>query len=75
MKIKNIKSIIRYRIIRHKRRALCDYMGKCKNFAYKEVYPGMLKGKYKNKGWSYLCKKHFYKEKKIFKGKLPYCSI
>lgn len=56
---------------RHKH---CDYEGICKNKAYKEVYPSMLGGKYKNKGWSYLCRKHFLQEKKRFKGKLPYCS-
>jgi len=30
-----------------------DYHGICKNKAYREVYPMLLKGKYKDKGWSY----------------------
>lgn len=106
------KSTVRYRIIKNKRKPLCDYEGKCKNLAYKEVYPclvknyvlkhlaclvlehapkcfyfrsikinrlcrehfGHLGGKHKNRGWSYLCKKHFIQEKKKFK-KLPYASI
>jgi hypothetical protein len=73
MKIKSIKSTIRYKIINHKRKPLCDYLGKCKNLAYKEVYPCMLKYK-RNKGWSYLCKKHFIQERRKYKN-LPYCSI
>ena len=48
----------------------CDYYGACKNKAYKEVYPPG-----KKMIWSYLCRKHFEKEKKKFKGKLGYCSI
>ena len=39
---------------------LCDYEGTCQNKAYREVYPSLLKGKYKKRGWSYLCKKHYY---------------
>ncbi|OGJ18249.1 hypothetical protein A3K73_00420 [Candidatus Pacearchaeota archaeon RBG_13_36_9] len=66
---------IRYKIVNGKRRPLCDYKGKCRNLAFKEVYPCMLKGKYKNMGWSYLCKKHFAQEKKRFKEKLPYYSV
>jgi len=27
--------------------------------------------KYKDKGWSYLCRKHYYQEEKRFKWKLP----
>ncbi len=64
---------IKYRIINHRKRPLCDYFGECKNLAYKEVYPDMIKGG--NRGWSYLCKKHFYQERKKFKGKLPCCSV
>lgn len=60
--------------MQNKKVSKCDYMGKCKNKAYKEVYPFLLGGKYKNKGWSYLCRKHFIEEKKIFNNKLPYCS-
>ena len=70
-----MKSTIKYKLVRHKRKPLCDYKGEYKNLAYKEVYPRMLGGKYKDKGWSYLCKKHFKQEKRRFRGKLPYCSI
>jgi len=31
----------------------CDYYGTCKNKAYREVFPSLLGGKYKNRGWSY----------------------
>lgn len=54
---------------------MCDYEGKCKNKAYREVYPSFLGGKYKNKGWSYLCKNHYHQEQKKFKEKLPNCDI
>jgi len=53
----------------------CDYKGACKNNAFREVYPSLLGGKYKNRGWSYLCKKHYYKEQKRFKGKLANCDV
>ena len=53
---------------------ICDYEGKCKNKAYCEVYPCLLGGKYENKGWSYLCKKHYYQEKRRL-GKLPSCNV
>ena len=53
----------------------CDYEGRCKNKAYREVYPSMLRGKHKNKGWSYLCRKHFYQEQKRYKWKLPACGV
>lgn len=53
----------------------CDYKGKCKNRAFKEVFPGMLGGKCKNIGWSYLCKKHYYREQRTFKGKLPSSTV
>ena len=69
------KSTIRYKLVKGKRKPLCDYHGNCKNLAFKEVYPYMLKGKDKNRGWSYLCRKHFIQEKKKFKEKLPYCSL
>ena len=52
----------------------CDYHGICNNKAYKEVYPSLLGESYKDKGWNYLCRTHFYQEQKRFKGKLPYCS-
>ena len=53
----------------------CDYEGKCKNKAYSEVYPKMLGGKHKERGWSYLCRKHYYQEQKRYKGKLASCSV
>ena len=53
----------------------CDYKGICKNKPYKEVYPFLLGGKSRNKGWSYLCRKHFTQEQKRLKGKLPYCTL
>lgn len=68
------KSTVRYKKLQGKRVPLCDYEGKCKNKAYREVYPSLLK-KNKDVGWSYLCKKHFKQEIKKFKGKLPSCSI
>jgi len=42
-----VKSTIRYKILNGKRVPLCDYHGKCRNKAYKEVYPFLLK---ENKG-------------------------
>ena len=65
---------IKHKIIDHKRRPLCDYNGNCKNLAFKEVYPNLDK-KNEEHYWCYLCKKHFYKERKKRKGKLTYCSI
>ena len=56
-------------MLKKKKVPTCDYEGMCKNKAYKEVYPSMLGGKHKNKGWSYLCKKHFQQEQKKFKNK------
>ncbi len=53
----------------------CDFRGICKNKAYKEVYRFLLKGKYQDEGWSYLCRKHFNQEQKRFKGRLPYGSV
>jgi len=64
-----------YKIIDGQGVNLCDYKGKCKNKAYKEVYPCLLGGKYKKRGWSYLCRKHFKQEQKCFKNKLVYCSV
>ncbi|MBS3080447.1 hypothetical protein J4221_03175 [Candidatus Pacearchaeota archaeon] len=59
-----MKNSIRYKIVNGKKRPLCDYLGDCNNLAFKEVYPSLLENKYKNKGWSYLCKKHFKREYK-----------
>ena len=69
--MKKEKSTVRYKKLNGKRVALCDYGGICKNKAYREVYPSLLKGKDRKKGWSYLCKKHYLQEQKRFKGKLP----
>jgi hypothetical protein len=49
----------------------CDYEGSCKNKAYVEVYPSLMGGKHKGRGWSYLCRKHYYQEQKRYRGKLP----
>lgn len=64
-----------YKVLNGKRVPVCDYKGMCKNKAYKEIYLSLMKEKYRNKSWSYLCKKHFEQEKKKFKGKLSYCDI
>ena len=55
--------------------AHCDYHGTCKNKAYREVYPSLIKGKHKERGWSYLCREHYNLEQKKYKGKLPSCTI
>ncbi|MBU2576658.1 MAG: hypothetical protein KKF50_02965 [Nanoarchaeota archaeon] len=65
---------IKYKIINHKRRPLCDYSETCKNLAYREVYPN-LGEEDKEHYWCYLCKKHFLQEKNRLKGKLVYCSL
>ena len=48
----------------------CDLKGTCTNLAYAEVYPSVIKGS-KKKGWSYLCRKHYFIEQKRLKWKLP----
>jgi hypothetical protein len=53
----------------------CDFAGTCRNKAYREVFPSMLAGKNKKKGWSYLCRKHFDQEQRRYKGKLPYSVV
>ncbi|MBU3907328.1 MAG: hypothetical protein KKA64_03700 [Nanoarchaeota archaeon] len=70
-----LKSTIRHKIVNRKRRPLCDYEGKCKNLAYKEVYPFLLEKKHEDRGWSYLCRKHFKQELKRLRGKLPCSSV
>ena len=65
---------IRYKIVKGKKRPLCDYNGNCENLAFREVYPGLGK-KRKYSGWSYLCKKHFKQEQKRLKGKLANCNV
>ncbi len=69
-----ISAPIRYKKLNGKKVALCDYKGTCTNKAYREVYPDLLGGKPKNKGWNYLCRKHFKQEQKRLKGKLPNCD-
>ena len=73
-KIKIINTI-RYKILKCKKRPLCDFNGTCKNLAFKEVYPNLINKRNKNSGWSYLCKKHFKEEKKRLNGKLVYCHV
>ncbi len=56
----------------------CDFEGKCKNKAFREVYPSLLGGRYKDRGWSYLCRKHFYEERHRFRKlgkKLPWSGF
>jgi len=72
MKLK-IGSKVRFKIINHKRKPLCDYNGKCRNLAYSEVYPYL--GKKRFNGWSYLCKKHFRVESKRIGKNLVYCKV
>ena len=69
-----MKSTIRNKIVNGKRRPLCDYEGKCKNLAYKEVYPNLGKENEEHY-WCYLCRKHFSQERKRLKGKLVYCAV
>ncbi len=72
-KSKRIESTMRFKILKDKKEfPCCDFEGKCTNKAYAEVYPSLLR-KTKNKGWSYLCKKHYTEEQKKFKWKLPAC--
>ena len=66
-------SIIRLKILKSKKEfPCCDFKGKCTNIAYAEVYPCAIKNS-KNKGWSYLCRKHYFEEQKRLKWKLPAC--
>ena len=71
--MKQEKHKIGYKKINRKKVATCDYHGECNNKAHREIYPSLLKGKNKRKGWSYLCRKHYEQEQKKFKGKLPAC--
>jgi hypothetical protein len=57
--------------MKKKYRNHCDFNGICKNKAYAEVYPSLLGKKHKNRGWSYLCRKHYLQEEKYYKNKLP----
>lgn len=67
------KSVIRFKVLKGKEYPCSDYHGKCTNYAYAEVFPIFLKGKKHKKGWSYLCKKHYYEEQMRLKWKLPAC--
>jgi len=70
---KKIDSIMRFKVLGNgKEFPCCDFGGKCTNFAYAEVYLFMMKN-IKKKGWSYLCRKHYFEEQKRFRGKLPAC--
>lgn len=63
-------SVIRFKIFKDKQEfPCCDWKGTCTNKAYAEVFPI----KEKNKGWSYLCRKHYYQEQKRLNWKLPAC--
>jgi len=73
IKMKEPKSTVRFKILKDgKKFPCCDFHGKCTNKAYAEVYPFMMK-KNKNKGWNYLCRKHYSEEQKRLKWKLPSC--
>ncbi|MBT3583144.1 hypothetical protein HN924_00915 [Candidatus Woesearchaeota archaeon] len=62
-----------YKVLNGRKVPVCDYHGTCTNKSYVEVYP-ISKGD-EDKGWSYLCRKHFEQEHKRLKEKLPYCSV
>ncbi len=69
----NSESTIRFKILNSKKEFLCcDSEGRCTNKAYAEVYPFAMKNSRK-KSWSYLCRKHYFKEQKRLKWKLPAC--
>jgi len=53
----------------------CDYHGKCENTAYFQVHPFLMGDKYEHKGWSYLCREHFFQEKKKFGNELPWVRV
>ena len=70
---KEPNSTIRFKRLKNgKEFPCCDFKGKCTNRAYAEVYPFVMK-KSKKKGWSYLCRKHYFQEQKRLKWKLPAC--
>lgn len=70
---KETDSIIRFKRLKNgKEFPCCDFGGNCTNIAYAEVYPDLMKNR-KNKGWSYLCKKHYYEEQKRLKWNLLAC--
>ncbi|MEK6873044.1 MAG: hypothetical protein AABW90_03460 [Nanoarchaeota archaeon] len=68
-----IDSIIRFKIFKNRKEFPCrDFKGKCTNIAYAEFYPYAMKYS-KKKGWSYLCRKHYFEEQKRLNWKLPAC--
>ena len=70
---REVNSIIRFKKLKNgKEFPCCDFHGKCTNIAYAEVYPMAMKNS-KKKGWSYLCRKHYFEEQKRLKWKLPAC--
>ena len=72
-KIKNPKvSFVRFKVLKNTEWPCCDFHGECTNKAYAEVYPSLVKNS-KKKGWSYLCRKHYYEEQKRLNWKLPAC--
>ncbi len=74
-KANDVSSIIRFKRLKNGQEfSCCDFKGKCTNLAYAEVYP-MAKKNSKKKGWSYLCRKHYYSEERRLKWKLPACLI
>ena len=72
-KNKKVGSIIKFKILRKGREfPCCDFEGRCTNITYAEVYPCAMKNN-RRKGWSYLCRKHYFDEQKLLKWKLPAC--
>ena len=77
LKLKNFKkgiksnSVIRFKILNRKEFPCCDFNGNCTNKAYAEVYPNLMKKS--KRGWSYLCRKHYFQEQKRFNWKIPAC--
>ena len=66
-------STIRFKKLKNgKEFPCCDFKENCTNIAYAEVYPMAMKNS-KKKGWSYLCRKHYFEEQKRLKWKLPAC--
>lgn len=66
-------SAIRFKRLKNgKEIPCCDFKGKCTNIAYAEVYPIVME-KSKKKGWSYLCRRHYFEEQKRLNWKLPAC--
>lgn len=72
-KSKILDSIIRFKVLKNRKEfPCCDFEGKCTNIAYAEVYPFAMKNS-KKKGWSYLCRRHYFEEQERLRWKLPAC--